>query len=179
MPAYGVAYDYFFKDHPRSFFAWMEVGAEGAQYSGRLSLAALTVAKNICKTAALFQLGYDIPYAFQSFRTVHDKLKRIETISKTSTPVKAVPLWVDGCRAIGNAAFFADFGRRHIFELPQSPLLKLTGAVANLLKDGYDLYIFACEWRKKPLMDNKNQVSDIPEKMFGGKSEVFSVLGLE
>jgi hypothetical protein len=153
MPAYvGIAYEYLFKDHPECFSAWMGAISEGAQYFGRLSARATKVAKNVSNCATLFQIGYDLPLAFQNFRTVYDRHYKIITIDPQLPEKEAKqpePLTLDVfCTAISSGALLIDFTRRHIFEVKASSLAKLLGVLADITKSGYELYLFH-QCRKK------------------------------
>jgi hypothetical protein len=77
----SVIYDYLFNGNPRHSFMLMEVIAEGVQLMVRLQGRALAVAKNISKIAYFFQVGYDFPLAFLSFRKVYDHYYNIKTAS--------------------------------------------------------------------------------------------------
>jgi hypothetical protein len=77
----SVIYDYLFNGNPRHAFMLMEVIAEGVQLMVRLQGRALAVAKNISKIAYFFQVGYDFPLAFLSFRKVYDHYYNIKTAS--------------------------------------------------------------------------------------------------
>lgn len=158
MRAYlGIAYEYFFKDHPQQFFTCLETISEGAQYFGRLSDKTIAVAKNITKNAALLQTGLDFPLAFQSFRSVYYKYNNIVTIQNPSSadPSKAVPLWVEVCSAVSSGAGLVDFTRRHIFDANASSFAKSCGALADLIKDGYDLYAYYEESKARISLDTQ------------------------
>lgn len=152
MRAYlGIAYEYFFKDHPQQFFACLETISEGAQYFGRLSGKALSVVKNITKNAALLQVGYDIPFAFQGFRSVYYKYYNIVTIQgpNSSAPSKAIPLWLEVSNAASSGAALVNFIRFHIFDAHSSSFAKKIRAVAVIVSDGYELYTFYEERKKE------------------------------
>ncbi len=175
MPAYlGIACQYLFKDHPRDLFGWMELGAEGAQYLGRLSGKALSVAKNISKTAALLQMGYDLPRAFHNIRVLSEKIRGYKTIPTKDSII--LPLWVEISQGVGHIAFLTNFGRRHILEERSSPLIKLVEAVAELIKASYDFYIFIHEWKKKPIELDEKEVETIPDQEFSSNPLKMSTL---
>ena len=123
----GVAYDYFFKEHPRNFFSWLKLLSKGAQQDARLSEPALTVSKNISKVAGFCQYGIDIPYSFYSFREISSDQS---------------PKWVQACRVANSTAFIWGFGKHHIFGQPNSILGETVEAVTDLVINGYGLYIF-------------------------------------
>lgn len=152
MRAYlGIAYEYFFKDHPQQFFACLETISEGAQYFGRLSGKALAVAKNVTKNATLLQVAYDIPFAFQGFRAVYYKYYNIVTIEGpgSAAPSKAIPLWLEACNAASSSASLINFTRFHIFDAHSSSFAKKIRTVAGIVRDGYDLYTFYEEKKKE------------------------------
>jgi len=152
MSAYlGIAYDYFFKDHPQNFLAYLGTISDGAQYFGRLSGRALTIAKNVSKNALLLQTSWDIPLAFQSFRTVYDRYYKIATyepVKKTDsseTELKEVkkketPAWLEVSRAISSGVELVDFTHRYILETKTSSFMMTVGALTDLAESGYDLY---------------------------------------
>lgn len=144
MSAYvAIAYEYLFKDHPENFSAWMGAISDGAQYFGRLSTRTSTAAKNISNCAALFQISYDLPLAFQSFRTIYDRYYAIKTFDSQSQQEvkKPGPLTLDVCNAISSGALLADFARRHVFEVKAFSFAKFLGALADFTKGNYELYL--------------------------------------
>ena len=72
----GVAYDYFFKEHPRYFFSWLRLSSKSAQHWAHLSDSSLDIAKNVSKVAEYCQYGFDIPAAFYSFKEVLEHYQR-------------------------------------------------------------------------------------------------------
>lgn len=156
MRAYlGIAYEYFFKDHPQQFFACLETISEGVQYFGRLSDEALSVVKNISNKATLLQMGLVIPLAFRNFRTVYDRHYKIVTYIKHSdsgelkeVKIKSAPAWLEITNAISSGAGLFNFTRCHIFDTKASSFAKTIKALAGIARDGYDLYIYY-EQRKK------------------------------
>lgn len=161
MRAYlGIAYEYFFKDHPQQFFACLETISEGAQYFGRLSDEALAVVKNISNKATLLQMAGAIPLAFRNFRIVYDRYYKIVTYIKHSdsgelkeVKTKSVPTWLEISNAIGSGAGLFNFTRQQIFDAKASSLGKTIKALSGIARDSYDLYTFYEERKKdaKPL----------------------------
>lgn len=152
----GIAYEYFFKDHPQQFFACLEAISEGAQYFGRLTDQALTIAKNISKNAALLQMGGGIPLAFRNFRTVYDRHHKIVTYIKHSdsgelkeVKSKPMPAWLEISNAISSGASLFNFTRCHIFDTKASSFAKTIKAFAGIARDGYDLYVYYEERTKE------------------------------
>jgi hypothetical protein len=157
MSAYlGIAYEYFFKDHPQQFFACLQTISEGAQYFGRLSDKALVVAKNIANKSALLQTGLGIPLAFLNFRNVYDRRYKIVTYIKRSNSAelkevktKPMPAWLEMCSAVSSGAGLFNFTRQHIFDANASSFAKTIKTVAGIARDGYDLYNFYGERKKE------------------------------
>jgi hypothetical protein len=148
----GIAYDYLFKAHPWHFFSWLELSAKGALQWERLPASATRVAKNVSKIAEYCRCGYDIPEAFQSFRSVVHKYQK-----PAST---ATPLWVEISRAVSDAAFLTEFGRCYIFKQPRSSLAELIGTVATLFASSHELYLLLSKpkeivWESKAQFTHK------------------------
>jgi hypothetical protein len=165
----GIVYDYLFKDHPRNFFGWLKLSTQGAQQWGHLSGTALRVAQNISKLADYFQIGGDIPVAFQSFRVVYDKYQEYEPTPSSAKPLTQVPVWVEVCQAVNNAAFLTGFSREHIFNQPHSSLADLIGIIADFLESSYDFHSFVSQWQKKFVDASTHIVSPIPKEKFQAK----------
>ncbi len=143
----GIAYDYFFKEHPRNFFGWLKLSAKGIQYWGSLTGPALKVSKNISRVAGLCQHGYDIPTAFLSFREVCEHYQG-KGFSKKSTDKD--PIWIDICRVVNGAVFLTSFSKDQIFDQPRSVLAETVEAVTDLVINGYGFYQFVCKWQQNP-----------------------------
>ncbi|MBS0647960.1 MAG: hypothetical protein JSS10_01895 [Verrucomicrobia bacterium] len=153
MPAYvAIAYEYLFKDHPANFSAWMGAISDGAQYFGRLSARASKIAKNISNCTTLFQIGYDLPLAFQSFRIAYDRYYKISTFDAQPSQQevkKPGPITLDICKVISSGVLLVDFTRRHIFEANPSSFMNLLGALADISKNGYEFYLYHQDRKKE------------------------------
>ena len=130
----------------------MKLSAKGALYWERLPASALRVAKNVSKIAEYCQFGYDIPDAFQSFRSVIEKYRK--------PPSTETPLWVEISRAVSHAVFLTEFGRCYIFKRSRSSLAELIGTVATLFASSHELYVLLTKpkeimWESKAQFTHK------------------------